>query len=179
VNENQSHFRFPRILLVSGMVVNIGFVSYGPLMTPTGDETGAQLLAAGLSPTPRRRQVLEAVCGRRRPVSAHELYVELVTRGCRPTVGVSTVYRTLTALADAGLLHVFVRDGEARYLHCATGHHYHLVCRRCGNVTEHPDAGQGDWLTRISREADFRPDRRDTVIHGVCGPCLRIESAAR
>ncbi|MFL6051441.1 MAG: Fur family transcriptional regulator [Actinoallomurus sp.] len=119
-----------------------------------GDEIAVRLRAAGLSPTRRRRQVLEALEGRRRPAGAHELYVELAGQG--HSVGMSTVYRTLSALADAGLLHVFVRDGESRYRPCAPGRHYHLVCRRCGDVNEHLASDDGIWLRPHYRRGRLR-----------------------
>jgi Fur family ferric uptake transcriptional regulator len=135
------------------------------------DVVGARLRSAGLSPTQRRRQVLEAVEHRQRPVSAHELYVELAGQGHR--VGMSTVYRALSALAEAGLLHAFIGDGEARYRLCTAGRHYHLMCRRCGTVREYPAEDDGAWLDRIAAEADFEPDLRKAEVHGVCGSCLR------
>ena len=170
------------------MVVNIGSDTYGRSMGPhraaasrpssgaNGDEIAVRLRAAGLSPTPRRRQVLEALGDRRRPVSAHELYVELAGAGRR--VGMSTVYRTLSALAEAGLLHVFAADGEARYRPCDPGRHYHLVCRRCGDVLEQP-ADEADWLDRIAAAADFTPDLRQTELYGVCGTCRRTAHAEK
>jgi Fur family ferric uptake transcriptional regulator len=137
----------------------------------TADDIAVRLRAAGLSPTRRRCQVLEAMDGRRRPVGAHELYVELAGPG--HAVGMSTVYRTLSALADAGLLHVFVREGETRYRPCAQGRHYHLVCRRCGDVHEHPASDDGIWLDRITAEVEFEADPRLAEVYGVCGQCLR------
>jgi Fur family ferric uptake transcriptional regulator len=169
------------------MVVNIDFDTYGrsvgrhpaaasrPSGGANGDEIGdeiaALLRAAGLSPTPRRRQVLEALGRRQRPVSAHELYVEMVGAGRR--IGMSTVYRTLSALAEGGLLHVFESDGETRYRCCTLGRHYHLVCRRCGTVQDHPVADEDRWLARLCSEADFAPDLRHADVPGVCGNCLR------
>lgn len=53
------------------------------------------------------------------------------------SVGLTTVYRTLAALAEAGLVDVVVaEDGESRYRRCNSGHHHHLICRRCGATTE-------------------------------------------
>jgi Fur family ferric uptake transcriptional regulator len=163
------------------MVVNIVCCSYCLGMGPSpadprppaasaDDDIAARLRIAGLAPTQRRRQVLAAIGDRRRPVSAHELYVELAGTGQR--VGMSTVYRTLSALVDAGLLHAFVADGEARYRACHPGRHYHLVCRSCGDVTELP-ADDGGWLEDIAAAADFAPDPRPTELRGVCGTCRR------
>jgi len=139
----------------------------------TADEIGMRLRTAGLSPTLRRRQVLEALEGRRRPVGAHELYVELAARGHR--VGMSTVYRTLAALAESGLLHVFTHEAETHYRPCTPGRHYHLVCRACGDVQEHSTSDDGSWLTRIVAETGFRPDAPRAEVHGVCGTCRRAD----
>jgi Fur family ferric uptake transcriptional regulator len=168
---------------ITETVVNIGRCSYRlvmgshsaatdrPSREETGDEIAVRLRAAGLSPTRRRRQLLAALDGRRRPVAAHELYVELAGQGDR--VGMSTVYRTLSALAEAGFLHAFTRDGETCYRPCAPGRHYHLVCRRCGEVHEHPAADDGTWLDGIRAKTDFHLDPRQAELHGVCGRCLR------
>lgn len=137
------------------------------------DEIAVRLRAAGLSPTLRRRQVLEALEGRRRPVGAHELYVELAVGGDR--IGMSTVYRTLAALTESGLLHAFTHEGETRYRPCAPGLHYHLVCRRCGDVQEQPAADGGSWLNRITAETGFRPDPPQAEVHGVCEACRRTD----
>jgi Fur family ferric uptake transcriptional regulator len=167
---------------LSVMVVNISRCSYRRVMSlhtataqsrgGAADEVSLRLRAAGLSPTLRRRQVLEALDGRRRPVSAHELYVELAARGHR--AGISTVYRTLAALAESGLLHVFAHEEETRYRPCTPGLHCHLVCRRCGDVQEHPAAGDVPWLNRIAAETGFSPEPQAEV-HGVCGACRRAD----
>jgi Fur family ferric uptake transcriptional regulator len=87
----------------------------------------------------------------------------------------STVYRTLGTLAEAGVLHAFTAGGETRYRACAPGWHCHLVCRRCGAVTEH-SADIGDWLERIRAETDFTPDPQQAEVHGVCGRCRRADT---
>jgi Fur family transcriptional regulator, ferric uptake regulator len=82
--------------------------------TGAGDQAGVRPRAAVLAPTPRRRHVLRALAGLGRPASAHELYLELARQGHR--VGLATVYRTLAALTGGGQPHVFIRDGEARFM---------------------------------------------------------------
>ena len=63
--------------------------------------------------------------------SAQELHAILRERGER--VGLTTVYRTLQALASAGDIDVMrPPDGEQLFRRCSRGHHHHLVCRSCG-----------------------------------------------
>lgn len=68
--------------------------------------------------------------------SAQELHDVLKHRG--DSVGLTTVYRTLQSLADAGEVDVLrTTDGESVYRRCSTGeHHHHLVCRVCGKAVE-------------------------------------------
>ena len=58
--------------------------------------------------------------------SAQEVHARLRTAG--DTVGLSTVYRAVQALADDGELDSIRTDsGEALYRRCSTQHHHHLV----------------------------------------------------
>src|SRR5690554_1048407 len=52
-------------------------------------------------------------------------------------VGLATVYRALQAMAESGEVDVIrTPEGEAAYRRCSTGHHHHLVCRRCAATVE-------------------------------------------
>ena len=57
-----------------------------------------------------------------------------------PDIGVATVYRTLTLLADLEIIqqHDF-NDGRARY-EIQTDHHHHLIDADTGEVVEFKDA---------------------------------------
>ncbi|MEU5386167.1 Fur family transcriptional regulator, partial [Kitasatospora cineracea] len=67
--------------------------------------------------------------------SAQELHDMLKHRG--DSVGLTTVYRTLQSLAEAGEVDVLrTAEGEAVYRRCSSGHHHHLVCRHCGATVE-------------------------------------------
>jgi len=67
--------------------------------------------------------------------SAQDLHEELRRRG--QGIGLTTVYRTLQALVDAGTVDVLRTDnGESVYRRCSSGHHHHLVCRHCGATVE-------------------------------------------
>ncbi len=63
--------------------------------------------------------------------SAQQVHELLRSRGA--SVGLTTVYRCLQALADSGEVDSRVNDeGETVYRKCSDHHHHHLVCRECG-----------------------------------------------
>jgi Fur family ferric uptake transcriptional regulator len=137
----------------------------------TDHDPVVELRRAGLSATTARRTVLTALHGHIRPASAAEVHAQLRRDGHR--VGLTTVYRTLHALAAAGLVHVFHVDGEDTYRHCRYGPHHHLICQRCRMVIERPTGELDALLDRVLAEADFVPDPQQADLVGTCGACRR------
>ena len=87
-------------------------------------------------------------------------------------IGLTTVYRTLQTLADAGEIDVLRTDsGEAVYRRCSTEHHHHLVCRHCGRAVEVSDPPVEDWAERIAREYGFTEVGHTVEITGTCPSC--------
>jgi Fe2+ or Zn2+ uptake regulation protein len=134
-------------------------------------DVAAELRAAGLAPTAQRRAVLDALEGREHPATAQDIHALLRANNHR--VSVTTVYRALAALAEAGLVHVFALDGERAYRHCATTPHQHLLCESCGLVQEYPSEPAHQLLAAALADRDFTPDPQHTDVHGLCGACRR------
>ena len=102
--------------------------------------------------------------------SAQDIHDVLRHRG--DPVGLSTVYRTLQALADAGEVDVLrTDDGESVYRRCSTGHHHHLVCRTCGRTVEVEGASVERWATRTAEEHGFTDVSHTLEVFGTCGGC--------
>jgi Fur family transcriptional regulator, ferric uptake regulator len=103
--------------------------------------------------------------------SAQQLHALLRERG--DTVGLSTVYRTLQSLTEAGHLDAMrAEDGETLYRHCATRRrHHHLVCRECGRTIEVPPPAIDQWSEGVAAESGFSnlTHRLDTF--GTCPDC--------
>lgn len=103
--------------------------------------------------------------------SAQELHTRLVERGAR--VGLSTVYRTLQAMADAGDLDVLRQEtGEALYRRCSGRHHHHLVCRRCGRTIEIEGTDVEAWAARMAAEHGFADPTHEVEVYGTCPDCV-------
>lgn len=100
--------------------------------------------------------------------SAQQLHDRLKHRG--DSVGLTTVYRTLQSLADAGAVDVVrTDDGEAVYRRCTSGsHHHHLVCRKCGKTVEVEGPAVESWADRIAAEHGFTDVAHTLEIFGTC-----------
>ncbi|TCP54914.1 Fur family zinc uptake regulator [Tamaricihabitans halophyticus] len=104
--------------------------------------------------------------------SAQELHDELRKRG--EGIGLTTVYRTLQSLSDAGEIDVLRTDtGEAIYRRCSAHHHHHLVCRHCGHTVEVEGPAVEKWTDRVASEHGFSQVSHTVEIFGSCADCIR------
>jgi Fur family ferric uptake transcriptional regulator len=102
--------------------------------------------------------------------SAQELHAMLRQRGER--VGLTTVYRTLQGLADAGEVDVMrPPGGEHLYRRCSEGHHHHLVCRSCGRTVEVDGPAVETWAERVAARHGYVNVSHTMEIFGTCPAC--------
>lgn len=138
-------------------------------MRPT-DRTMTSTSRLAIRATRQRRAVGEALAELDDFHSAQQIHDILTERGDR--VGLSTVYRTLQAMADAEEIDVLRSDdGEALYRRCSSGHHHHLVCRVCGRTVEVEGPTVERWADRVAAEHDFAEVSHTLEIFGVCSDC--------
>ena len=102
--------------------------------------------------------------------TAQEIHDELRRLGER--VGLTTVYRTLQAMTEAGELDALrTADGETAYRRCSAGHHHHLVCRSCGRTVEVSGPAVETWANAVAEQHGFRDVSHDLEIFGTCENC--------
>ena len=132
-------------------------------MTSTDPSTGTR-------PTRQRRAiagVMEAFDDFR---SAQEIHGLLSQRG--EQVGLSTVYRALQSMADAGEIDSLrTESGESIYRRCSGTHHHHLVCRSCGATVEVEGPAVERWTSAIASEHGFSDLSHTLEIVGTCPDC--------
>jgi len=108
--------------------------------------------------------------------SAQDLHAQLRTAG--EAVGLTTVYRTLQSLAEAGEVDVLrTDDGEAVYRRCSDTHHHHLVCRVCGRTVEVEGPAVERWAQTVAHENGFVEAAHTVEIVGTCASCAAARSA--
>jgi len=127
-------------------------------------------LPAGTRPTRQRRAVAAALQSFDDFRSAQDIHDLLRRAG--DNVGLSTVYRTLQALADGGEVDVLrAEDGEALYRRCSERHHHHLVCRACGRTVEVAGPTVETWADAVASEHGFSEVSHTLEIFGTCPSC--------
>jgi Fur family ferric uptake transcriptional regulator len=113
-------------------------------------------------------ELLERVDGFRSAQDLHDLL-----RHDGASVGLTTVYRHLQALAESGQVDVLrTGDGEAVYRRCPTEtHHHHLVCRDCGRSVEVEGPEVEAWATAVARTHGFTDVTHTVEVFGRCSAC--------
>ncbi|MGZ6791465.1 MAG: Fur family transcriptional regulator [Mycobacteriales bacterium] len=124
-----------------------------------------------MRPTRQRTAVAEALARSDGFTSAQALHDLLRHDG--ESVGLTTVYRHLQALADAGEVDVLrTDDGEAVYRRCAgEEHHHHLVCRSCGATVEVTGPAVEAWAEAVAREHGYTDVSHTLEVFGTCATC--------
>src|SRR5215468_6344021 len=129
------------------------------------------LRRAGFKKTTQREVILEVFLKTEGHLSAEDLYN--LVKAEDPSVGFTTVYRTLKLLAECGLAREErLGDGRRRYEHqYKHPHHDHLICTECGELIEFYSEVIEQKQDEIAAQYKFRPTRHSLRIFGVCANC--------
>jgi len=131
-------------------------------------ENQRQIKQAGLKVTVPRLKILHILeTSEQRHLSAEEVYKELLA--AEEEIGLATVYRVLTQFESAGLVirHHF-EGGQSVFELNRGSHHDHLVCIKCGAVTEFYDDLIEERQRAIAQEKGFKIVDHALVIYGDC-----------
>jgi Fe2+ or Zn2+ uptake regulation protein len=139
--------------------------------TPDTTDVAAALRRSGYRVTPQRLAVAKALTEAGRHLSAEELMDAV--GDALPGVSLPTVYASLDALENAGLVRR-VAGGRGPGLYDAgPAAHHHMVCRRCGAVTDlEADVALAPALDRARRQG-FAAEGAEVVVRGLCADCRR------
>jgi len=125
----------------------------------------------GLKLTPQRRLIVEAIHNADVNLTAEEIISHVQAR--MPEVHKSTIYRTLDILEKAGCVFKSELDDHTIYHHAEEGHHHHLVCSRCGRITECDEDLFKSVEKSLIEQYGFHVDFKHLVMSGLCEECRR------
>src|SRR6202165_1918082 len=133
----------------------------------------------GLKRTAQRDLILDVFLRTEGHVSGEDLY-RLVHEN-DPSVGQTTVYRTLRLLTDAGLAReVRFGDGRAHYEHnYKHQHHDHMICKECGKIIEFYSPVLEAIQDAMAAKHRFELTSHLLRMIGICADCRRPEHAEK
>jgi len=144
----------------------------------TRDSAEDVLRRKGLKLTRQRSALLDAMFASHRHFSAEDLHRELDGEGQR--VSIATIYRTLSVLAEEGLLQrLDVGNGRVLYEHTVGHtHHDHMVCVDCGRITEFCSPEIEALQEKAARAHRFVTVAHSLKLFGYCSTCAKRHPGA-
>ena len=116
-------------------------------------------------------------------LSAEDIYIKALK--VNPSVGLTTVYRTLDLFNQIGVVQKFdFGDGKARYELTNNPqkkeHHHHLVCMRCKTILDYTNfmSEELELMSKtekeLSKKHNFKIMYHIIHFYGLCGKCQKL-----
>jgi Fur family ferric uptake transcriptional regulator len=136
----------------------------------------------GYRMTAGREAILNIMAQSSEHLSAEDIYIKVHAQ--KPSIGLTTVYRTLELLVNIGMVAKFdFGDGRARFEllqgpKCVKYHH-HLVCTGCSRIIEYSDFISEEISilesiqAKLSKRYNFVITNHLVQYFGLCAKCCR------
>lgn len=133
---------------------------------------------AGLRKTAQRDLILEMFLKTEDHLTSEDLY--WLVHKEDPSIGHTTVYRTLKLLTEAGLAReVRFGDNKTYYEHHYDHeHHDHMICTQCGLVIEFFSQDIESLQDEIAENYGFRLSHHSLRMWGLCSECRKMSADA-
>lgn len=126
----------------------------------------------GMRLTPQRKVILDVLDDTSVHLDAEGVYSQAKVRD--PNISLATVYRTLAALRELGLIHQrhLTPDDQRGYYEIADRQHYHFTCLRCGRVIEFDTPLMTQLQQEIADEWGVHVIQARLYLEGHCAVCV-------
>ncbi|HZW49087.1 MAG TPA: Fur family transcriptional regulator [Bacillota bacterium] len=131
------------------------------------EQIACELINHSLKPSHQRIKIYEYLASHFVHPNADQVY-DCLKKGM-PTLSRSTVYSTLKAFVNAGLLRdITIEENEIRY-EFNLQDHGHFKCSQCGAIYDFDIDLNGFKSNHLS---DFKITNRNVYFQGICKKCL-------
>jgi len=122
--------------------------------------------------TIQREVILETLYNSDEHLTPESLHQLIQKKYPNLNTGIATVYRTLALLEGSSVVTSlsFGANGK-KYELGAKHHHDHLICTKCGNITEFVDEEIEKRQHEITKELEFKMSDHSMQIYGICKNC--------
>jgi Fe2+ or Zn2+ uptake regulation protein len=118
--------------------------------------------------TKQRELILNILKQSDRHLTADEIF--FLAKLKMPSIAMATIYNNLNALHEAGVINRLHIDGVADCFDKIIAPHDHLLCDRCGKIT---DIHLPRLTEELERELATEIENYELTVHYVCPECRR------
>ena len=134
----------------------------------------ALLKSTGQKFTIQREVILDELYNSDEHLTPEELYNRIQEKHPTLKTGIATVYRTLSLLEDSDMVTSLSFGAQGKkYELGAKEHHDHMICTRCGEITEFVDAQIEERQRKIADDLGFKMADHSMQIYGICKKCQK------
>lgn len=131
---------------------------------------------SGYRATPQRIAISKFILRNHEHPTAQKAYIEV--KKVHPTVSLATIYTTIKILRDTGLiLELNMPQGQTRF-DPNIEPHAHLLCLRCGSISDWMDPIMPKLIARVSADANFTVTGSSLDLKGICERCTAAKPPA-
>jgi len=129
---------------------------------------------ARLRRTPSREAILTCLFENHKPVSVDEIRSYLQKH--HYLVDDATIYRTIRSFIQKCLIkQIDFQEGKFRYEPASLPHHHHIICTKCGAVSQVDDCLKENAEKFISKKTGYVISSHSLEFFGLCSKCQRHE----
>ena len=132
-----------------------------------------KLKATGVRMTPQRHAILEYLLSTMSHPTADEIYKALEKDF--PNMSVATIYNNLRLFKEAGLVRELTYGDSSSRFDANMSDHYHIICRRCGKITDFEYPPLIEVEEEAARKTGFRVDSHRMEVYGLCTDCQTLD----
>lgn len=134
------------------------------------EQIESELRRRGLRITPARRSVVSVLSAAGEPLAVAQISERVALLGTR--VDLVTVYRTVEALEQSGIVARNDRVGECWRYELRSGTHRHsITCGRCGAVAPLDGCRLAEIERSLEQATGFRDIHHSLQFYGTCPDC--------
>lgn len=136
-----------------------------------GKSVSELIKTSDLKSTRQREAILSVFVNSDRLLTAEDVYLKLCSDGLK--YGLATVYRTVSALCDHGLLQtVNIPMNNCQYFVFSDCEHtHHLICTKCMRCIAIDECPVEKFSAELASSNGFKMTGHSFQIFGVCSDC--------